>query len=115
MTLIICEKNNAARRIAQILSGNKQRTEKKYNRPYYTFEKEGNTFDIIGLRGHIVALDFPNEYNQWQRVDPRELIEVEPETVNTEWNIIRALRSLHKGHEEVIVATDYDREGELIG
>ena len=115
MTLKICEKNNAARRIAQILSGNKQRTEKKYNRPYYTFEKEGNTFDIIGLRGHIVALDFPNEYNQWQRVDPRELIEVEPETVNTEWNIIRALRSLHKGHEEVIVATDYDREGELIG
>lgn len=115
MTLIICEKNNAARRIAQILSQNKQKTDKKYNRPYYTYVKDGMTYHVIGLRGHIVALDFPKEYNRWQKVEPKALIEVDPETVNTELSIVRALRSLQKEHDAVIIATDYDREGELIG
>ena len=115
MTLIICEKNNAARRIAQILSGNNMETNRKYNRPYYSFLKDNTNHDVIGLRGHIVALDFPARYNQWKAVDPKELINTEPETVNREWNIIRALKALSKQHDLVVIATDYDREGELIG
>lgn len=115
MTLIICEKNNAAQRIAQILSGNNMETNRKYNRPYYSFLKDNAAYDVIGLRGHIVALDFPARYNQWKAVDPKELINTEPETVNKEWNIIRALKALSKNHDLVVIATDYDREGELIG
>ena len=115
MTLIICEKNDAARRISLILSDNNMTVLKKYNRPYYSFTKNGKYNEIIGLRGHIVALDFPSEYNNWKGVEPRELIFVEPETVNRELSIIKALKSLSKQHDEAIIATDFDREGELIG
>lgn len=115
MTLIICEKNNAARRISEILSSGSTTVLKKYNRPYYTYTRDGKSYEVIGLRGHIVALDFPSEYNNWKGVEPRELIFVEPETVNRELSIIKALKSLSKQHDDVIIATDFDREGELIG
>jgi len=115
MTLIICEKNNAAQRISRILSGNNMKMTKKYNRPYYSFSISGEDYDVIGLRGHIVALDYPPKYNNWQAVEPKDLIQIETETVNREISIIRSLKALVKLHESVIIATDYDREGELIG
>ncbi len=115
MTLIICEKNNAAQRISRILSDNNMKMVRKYNRPYYSFSLSGEDYDIIGLRGHIVALDFPPKYNNWQGIDPKDLIHIETETVNKEISIIRALKALVKLHDNVIIATDYDREGELIG
>lgn len=115
MTLIICEKNNAANRIAHILSGGRASKQSKYQRPYYTFDHEGETYDVIGLRGHIVSLDYPAKYNSWYKVKPRDLVMVEPITAKKEKSIIRALVALAKAHNEVVVATDFDREGELIG
>ncbi|MDP6155445.1 MAG: DNA topoisomerase I [Candidatus Thermoplasmatota archaeon] len=115
MTLIICEKNIAAERISRILSGNNMKMTRKYNRPYYSFSKSGEDYDVIGLRGHIVSLDYPPKYNNWQAVDPKDLIQVETETVNREISIIKALKTLVKAHDNVIIATDFDREGELIG
>ncbi len=115
MTLIICEKNNAAKRIAHILSGGKARSNSKFKRPYYSYEEKGEKFDIIGLRGHIVALDYPEEYNSWRKVKPKDLVSIDPILVDKEKSIIRALRWLSKNHNETIIATDFDREGELIG
>lgn len=110
-TLIICEKNISARRIAQILSEGKAKQSRLYGIPYYFF----NNHIVIGLKGHIMKLDFPKEYKKWHEIEPRELVDVEPIKKIAEGSIARAIKTLSKDVGRVIIATDYDREGELIG
>ena len=115
MKLIICEKNIAARRIAHILSEGKSKSVRFGQIPVYEFTKNNETWKIIGLKGHIVNIDFPKEFNQWKKVTPRDLIEIEPIKNVCEKSILNALKSLINTNPFLIVATDYDREGELIG
>lgn len=115
MKLIICEKNIAARRIAYILSGGTTKTSRLGNTPVYEFKKDNDLYKIVGLRGHIINLDFPAGFNQWNKVSPVELIKVEPCKIVSEKGIASALKSLVDKNPFLVVATDYDREGELIG
>ena len=115
MKLVICEKNIAARRIAYILSGGESKSTRLGKTPVYEFSKDGDTWKVIGLRGHIINLDFPAGFNQWNKIPPRDLIEVEPCKRVTEKGIAASLKSLVDKNPFLIVATDYDREGELIG
>jgi len=115
MKLIICEKNIAAKRIAYILSNGKSKTSRLGNTPVYEFTKDNELWKIIGLRGHIINLDFPAGFNQWNKVSPVELIQVEPCKIISEKSIASALKLLVDKNPFLIVATDYDREGELIG
>jgi DNA topoisomerase-1 len=115
MKLIICEKNIAARRIAYILSDGKSRSSSLGKIPVYEFIKDNDTWKVIGLKGHIINLDFPSSYNQWNKVSPKELILVEPCKKVSEKSIADALKTLVNKNPFLIVATDYDREGELIG
>lgn len=115
--LIITEKNHAARRIALILSDNTQKTRSVAGVPVLTFKVGGDDFFVLGLRGHIIMMDYPDKYNQWDAVPPRELVYAKPEKKvdPTAKKIMNALKDLATGADEIIVATDYDREGELIG
>jgi DNA topoisomerase-1 len=69
----------------------------------------------VGLKGHIINLDFPAGFNKWNVIPPIELIEVEPCKKISEAGIAAALKSLVDKNPFLIVATDFDREGELIG
>jgi len=115
--LVVCEKQNAAKRIADILSKGNAKETKSHNVPVYVFERNGKSYSIIGLRGHILELDYPEEYRGWHRIKPRELTHIAPEkkVSKTSRNIVTALKELGRKKEDIIVATDYDREGELIG
>ena len=115
MKLVICEKNIAAKRIAYILSSGKSTTRRFGKTPVYEFQKDDDIWKIVGLRGHILNLDFPAGFNQWNKVPPAELIKVEPCKIVSEKGIASALKSLVDKNPYLIVATDYDREGELIG
>jgi len=115
MKLVICEKNIAARRIAYILSDGKTKSTRIGQIPVYEFTKDGETWRVIGLKGHIINLDFPAGFNQWNKIPPHELIDIEPCKKVSEKNIAAALKSLVDGTPFLIVATDFDREGELIG
>ena len=115
MKLAICEKNIAARRIAYILSSGKTSTKKIGKIPFYEFTKNNETWDIIGLKGHIIKLDYPAKFNNWRGISPRELIDVKPYKKVSEKSIESALKSLIDKNPFLIVATDFDREGELIG
>lgn len=108
--LIITEKNNTANRIASILFDNVEQS-KKYGVPFY---QSNNTY-VVGLKGHIVALDFPQKYNNWKDVPYKSLLHAEIVKETTSKNIAKLLKSLGKEVDQVTVATDYDREGELIG
>ncbi|WP_253737798.1 DNA topoisomerase I [Halohasta salina] len=109
--LIITEKDNAARRIAEILSGGTADVERERGVNVYKWGGKR----CIGLSGHVVGVDFPSEYNDWRDVEPVELIDAPIEKQPTQENIVAAVRTLARRASNVTIATDYDREGELIG
>jgi len=109
--LIITEKDNAARRIADILSDGAATADRRNGVNVYGW---GDT-RVVGLSGHVVGLDFPPEYENWRDVEPVELIDAEVVTEPTQENIVRTLEGLAREADEAVIATDYDREGELIG
>ena len=109
--LIITEKDNAARRIAEIRSGGT--AEATRERGVNVYKWGGKR--CIGLSGHVVGVDFPSEYNDWRDVEPVELIDAPIEKQPTQENIVAAVRTLARHASQVTIATDYDREGELIG
>ncbi len=115
MKLVICEKNISAKRIAYILSEGKSKNKKLGNTPVYEFTKEGDIWDIIGLRGHIINLDYPSKFRQWREETLSDLINEEPCKKVSEKGIASSLKSLVNENPFIIVATDFDREGELIG
>jgi DNA topoisomerase-1 len=109
--LIITEKENAARRIAEILSEGTAETERHNGVSVYRWGDKR----VVGLSGHVVGVDFPPEYADWRDVEPVELIDARVTKSPTKENIVRTLRELAGRAHEVTIATDYDREGELIG
>lgn len=115
MRLIVTEKDTTAKRIASILAGGKVKEEKSFKFPVYVFKNGTVESRCMGLKGHILKVDYPDEYNNWQKVKPAELIDAEIVKVPTQKGLIRALQKEAKQAKEVIVATDFDREGELIG
>ena len=109
--LIITEKTNAARRIAEILGGGGATRKDRRDVPVYQWD---DTY-CVGLRGHVMNVDFPEEYSNWHKVDPSELTGATVEKVPSEPGIVRAVKDLAVKADRVTIATDYDREGELIG
>ena len=111
MRLIVTEKDNAARRIAEILSGESASADRQNGVNVYRWGGQR----VVGLSGHVVGVDFPPEYAEWRDVEPVELLDADIVTTPTRENIVATLRSLSRKADEVVIATDYDREGELIG
>ncbi|MHB8780456.1 MAG: DNA topoisomerase I [Candidatus Geothermincolia bacterium] len=115
MKLIVTEKNITARRIATILSGGKFTEEGGSRNPVYGFAYDGDDVRCIGLKGHVLKVDFPERYQQWQDVDPAELVHAEIVKSPIQKTLLAAVTKLGREAETVIIATDFDREGELIG
>ena len=115
MKLVISEKEIAARRIAEILSGDGVSENKVYGVPVHSLKLGDEEYKIIGLKGHILKVDFPKEYANWFKVAPADLITAKIEKVPIQKKIIQALKKIADETTEIIIATDYDREGELIG
>jgi DNA topoisomerase-1 len=109
--LIVTEKENAARRIADILSNGEATVERRNGVNVYRWGDRR----CVGLSGHVVGVDFPPEYSEWRDVQPVELVDAEVVKMPTQENIVRTLQELARAADEAVIATDYDREGELIG
>ncbi len=120
MRLIVSEKNIAAKRIAEILAVGKPKAGKVYTTPVYTFRRDGEDWVSIGLKGHIMKVDFPEEFEgvdvkKWRLDSLSTLVKAPVIKEGAEKGIIRSLENLSKKADAVMIATDYDREGELIG
>ncbi|MDY0087034.1 MAG: DNA topoisomerase I [Coriobacteriia bacterium] len=120
MRLVISEKNIAARRIAEILAVGKPTADKVYSTPVYRFRRDGEEWVSIGLKGHIMKVDFPEEVDdvdlkKWKIESLPTLVKAPILKEGAEKGIIRALENLSKKADHVVIATDFDREGELIG
>ncbi|MEM0065198.1 MAG: DNA topoisomerase I [Thermoplasmatales archaeon] len=113
--LVIAEKSNVAMRIAYSLSSGKVERVKVGPIIVFKFKGDGGDYSVVSLRGHIVELDFPSKYSDWRLERLEELVYASPEEHIKIKGIEEALTRLTKEAGEIIVATDYDREGELIG
>ncbi len=113
--LVISEKGNAAARIAYILSRGSSKSTRINGVQVFTFSIDPDEYSVVGLRGHILELDYPAELNNWEKVGAKDLVYATPEKRVTARNIITTLKELSGNADEVIIATDFDREGELIG
>jgi DNA topoisomerase-1 len=115
MRLIVTEKNNSARKIAEILSGGGLSSDKTFKVPYYTWSDAGGDQMTIGLKGHVLGPAFPEGYSNWQKTDLHDLIDAELIKEPTDKNVVKAIKKVAKEADELVIATDFDREGELIG
>ncbi len=161
VVLVVTEKNDAAQQIARLLStSGKPKADKVYDTPVYRFAVNGEDWVTIGLRGHIMAPDFPSQLvfdteegwyglasdgehlpadlpdglerppyasrrkpflangvdiKGWKVPSLPYLVWAPIEKLPAERGIIRALKNLAKKADTIIIGTDFDREGELIG
>jgi DNA topoisomerase I len=116
MRLIVTEKNNSAEKIATFLSKGEAKADKTFKVPFYTWTDEGGeTHRTIGLKGHVLGPAFPEGYSNWQKTDLHDLIDAELIKEPTDKNVVKAIRKVAKEADELVIATDFDREGELIG
>jgi len=115
--LVICEKGSAASRISTILSDGSAKRKSVSGVSVFDFERDGGRYSVIGLRGHLIEIDYPEEYNDWNSISIPELVKIDAIKIvqPSVKRILNALRKLSQDSDEIIIATDYDREGELIG
>ncbi|HKB49968.1 MAG TPA: DNA topoisomerase I [Solirubrobacterales bacterium] len=116
MRLIVTEKNNSAKKIADILGRGEAKADKTFKVPFYTWtDQDGGDQMTIGLKGHVLGPAFPEGYSNWQKTDLHDLIDAELIKEPTDKNVVKAIRKVAVEADELVIATDFDREGELIG
>ncbi|HUR69012.1 MAG TPA: DNA topoisomerase I [Candidatus Thermoplasmatota archaeon] len=119
--VVISEKDIAAKKIAAHLSEGDADQSKMGGVNVYEWKqgkgKAKEEWTVVGLRGHIITLDYPKEHTRWSLQKLPELVWVDPQRkVDKDAKpIAEAIKKLAKKADRVIVATDFDREGELIG
>lgn len=113
--IIITEKADAARRIAYILSNGTSKQKRSKGLNYIEFGEGNDHHAVIPLSGHIVAIDFNDSLKDWKSTRLEDIISSNVVHKVTNKSAFNSLVSLTDKAESIIVATDYDREGELIG
>ncbi|MFA6064732.1 MAG: DNA topoisomerase I [archaeon] len=116
MDLIVSEKAIAGENIAQLLADGNVKNKFVSGAKVFEFNWKGKEIMLVPLRGHISDVEYPTKYANWRGVDVRELIN--PDIIvysEKEFQIINAIKELAPGAENIIIATDADREGESIG
>lgn len=115
-TLIISEKNKAAKGIAEALGPisiiNKTKSLKIYQIP-------SKHIYVVPLRGHILEYRNTDQYKSWEKSDPREIITnpkaIDKVAISYAKPYIKALSEYSKICDECVIATDADIEGCNIG
>jgi Topoisomerase IA len=116
MTVVaFAEKNKAAAQIASILGDGEVEKITVEGLPAYEFKWKGEEWLVMGLSGHIMNYDFPEQYNKWSEVNPGVLLGVDPQKLVTRADYATAVKNLAKRANKIVLACDYDREGENIG
>lgn len=75
--LMVAEKPSLASSIAQHLSNGTSRHTKRIMDVHEwngTFEGQSARFKMTSVIGHVFSIDFPKEYNNWDKVDPSQVM-----------------------------------------
>lgn len=115
LKMVVAEKAIAGKSIASIMAGKPVGETSVSGAPAFRFRLGNDDYVVFPLRGHITDVEFPKKYSYWVGTDLRTLVDAEILYTGTEEKIIAALKELAKNIDEVVIATDADREGESIG
>ncbi|XP_048465675.1 DNA topoisomerase 3-alpha [Rhincodon typus] len=121
--LCVAEKNDAAKSIAEIMSGGRFRRREglsKFNKIYeYEYHLNGKNVGIVmtSVSGHLLELEFKSPFQKWRSCNPVTLFDAEVEKYCPEnyVDIKRTLEREVRKCQALILWTDCDREGENIG
>jgi len=118
-TLIICEKPDAALRMAEALSeSGKASKREKHGAPYYQIDTKDERIIVCSAIGHLYQVDTKGSserhyYPVWDFAwKPKYQVE-KGQRKQELW--LRAIAELSRGVDTYISACDYDIEGSLIG
>uniref|UniRef100_A0A8C2XUA3 DNA topoisomerase n=1 Tax=Capra hircus TaxID=9925 RepID=A0A8C2XUA3_CAPHI len=121
--LCVAEKNDAAKGIADLLSGGRMRRREglsRFNKIYefdYHLCGQNVTMVMTSVSGHLLAHDFRMQFRKWQSCNPLVLFEAEIEKYCPE-NFVDIKKTLEREARQcqaLVIWTDCDREGENIG
>jgi len=116
--LIICEKPNAAKKIAEALADNKpQKKSTRDKVPYYILTHEGKEIIIAAAVGHLYGLKQTQGLKSKYPVFDIEWAPTADISKGAAFSrkYLLNIKRLAKDAKEFTVATDYDIEGEVIG
>lgn len=116
MQLIIAEKSTAAETIAKNLSDdNNIKTKTQGPVTIWFIKFNGEDTVVVPLKGHIKEVRFPEEFKDWTEDTLEKMIDAKLEYIDEEKSNIEVIEEYAKSADKVIIATDYDTEGESIG
>ncbi len=115
MQLIIAEKSTAAETIAKNLAESKLRSEDLGLVKYWFTKINGEDSVIVPLKGHIKEVKYPDAFKKWDEDTLNKMIDAKLDYVPTALDNIEVITKFAKKADKVIIATDYDTEGESIG
>ncbi len=97
--IVVAEKASVARAIKEALSN--------INESLY----------VLSVSGHLLELDLPEEYRNWWAVKPESIIKLRRliRVIRDEKAYIRLSSAFKENDGLLVIATDNDHEGELIG
>jgi DNA topoisomerase-1 len=112
----ISEKPQAAQRIARALDkNNKPELNRIKNVPVYLCERDGIKIVIAPALGHLFALSSISKTWNYPVLDYEWRPNYEVNKSAKTKNFVDVFKSLSKKATDIIVMTDFDREGEVIG
>ena len=79
-----------------------------------TFRGKKAWFKMTSVAGHLFSIDFPDELQDWDSVDPACLFDAPVEKRPTKGSVLTSLRNEGKGVDYLVLWLDCDREGEAI-
>jgi len=116
--VLICEKPNAAKKIAAALSNGKFKVKKsKYDVEYYEFKIKNKKHVAIPAVGHIFALKDASGNGWTYPVYQMDWVPVFEANKKADYvkKYFNTLKEIGKDANEYIVSTDLDEEGSVIG
>ncbi len=114
-TLIITEKPQAAAKIAAALSNGKDKKITKTGVSYYELEKDKKKIIVGCAVGHLFAVSQTKKQPGYPIFDIKWFPNFEVKKNDWSKKYYTVIKKLIKDASEIIVATDFDIEGEVIG
>lgn len=118
--LMVAEKPSLAQSLAGFLAEGPIQSRKKNGNPVHEYDAQfmGKRahFKFTSVAGHVMTCDFPNSYNNWDRVEPVELFKapIMKKEANPNMHMPKFLQREGSNCDYLVLWLDCDKEGENI-
>ncbi len=115
MQLIIAEKSTAAETIAKNLGESRLKSQEFGPVKVWFTKINGEDSVIVPLKGHIKSVVYPDTFKKWDENTLLKMVDSRLDYVPLAEENIEVINKFSGKADKVVIATDYDTEGESIG